>query len=103
MEAVTDHMIMPREAMGLGDVKFMAAIGAFLGWEAVVFTLVVASMIGAFYGAAMVALKKQDWSGRLYFGPFLALAATLWIFAGPEIVRGYLYYSQLFLNRLLGH
>jgi leader peptidase (prepilin peptidase)/N-methyltransferase len=103
LEAVCSEIVLPREAMGLGDVKFMAAIGAFLGWEAVVFTLIVASMVGAAYGGAMVALRKQEWSGRLYFGPFLALAATLWIFAGPGLVAWYLYFSQHALDRLLGH
>jgi leader peptidase (prepilin peptidase)/N-methyltransferase len=103
LEAVCSEIVLPREAMGLGDVKFMAAIGAFLGWEAVVFTLVVASMVGAAYGGSMVALRKQEWSGRLYFGPFLALAAALWIFAGPGLVAWYLHFSQQVLDRLLGH
>jgi leader peptidase (prepilin peptidase)/N-methyltransferase len=103
LEAVCSEITVPREAMGLGDVKFMAAIGAFLGWEAVLFTFVVACMIGAVYGAGMVALHKQKWSGRLYFGPFLALSATLWIFAGPALVTWYLRFSQELLNRLLGH
>ena len=103
MEAVCSEIVLPREAMGLGDVKFMAAIGAFLGWQAVVFTLVVASMIGAVYGGVMVALRKQEWSGRLYFGPFLAAAATIWIFAGPKLVAGYLYYSGHLMDKILGH
>jgi leader peptidase (prepilin peptidase)/N-methyltransferase len=103
MEAVCSEIVLPREAMGLGDVKFMAAIGAFLGWEAVVFTLVIASMIGAIYGGAMVALRKQEWSGRLYFGPFLAAAAALWIFVGPALVNGYVQFSNHLLTRMLGH
>ena len=103
LEAVCSEIVLPREAMGLGDVKFMAAIGAFLGWEAAVFSLIVAAMIGAAYGSGMVLLHKQKWSGRLYFGPFLALAATLWIFAGPELVTWYLRFSQQILDRLLGH
>jgi leader peptidase (prepilin peptidase)/N-methyltransferase len=60
-------------------------------------------MIGALYGGFMVALRKQEWSGRLYFGPFLALAATIWIFAGQKLVDGYLYYSQHLLDKLIGH
>ena len=103
MEVVTDRLIMPREAMGLGDVKFMAAIGAFLGWQAVLFTFFVACMVGAVYGSGMVLLKIQKWSGRLYFGPFLAAAATLWIFAGPQLETWYLQWSQHLLDRLLRH
>ncbi len=95
MEAVSGEILLPREAMGLGDVKFMGAIGAFIGWQGVFFTLTVSSLIGAIYGASMVALKKNDWSGRLYFGPFIALAAVLWIFAGQSLVA---WYQQLTLS-----
>ncbi len=86
MEVVTDELSLPREAMGFGDVKFMAAIGAFLGWKAVIFSLMISSMIGAAVGLTLIALKKQEWSSRLPYGPYIALAATIWIFAGPQIV-----------------
>ena len=89
LEAVSAEVLLPREAMGLGDVKFMGAIGAFIGWQGVLFTLTISSMIGAFFGAAMVLLRRREWSGRLYFGPFIALAAALWIFAGPALVTWY--------------
>ena len=87
LDVVTNEIVVPREAMGLGDVKFMAAIGSFLGWEAVIFTLAFSSMIGASYGLSMIALERQRWSGRLYFGPFIALAATVWIFGGNRIAH----------------
>ena len=89
MEAVSAEIVLPREAMGLGDVKFMGAIGAFIGWQGVFFTLTISSMIGALFGVTMVMLKKQEWSGRLYFGPFIALAAAIWIFAGGTLVAWY--------------
>jgi len=89
LEAVSSEIVLPREAMGLGDVKFMGGIGTFVGWQGVFFTLTIAAMVGAIYGVVMVMLKKHEWSGRLYFGPFIAVAAALWIFAGPEIVAWY--------------
>jgi len=66
----------------LGDVKFMAAIGAFLGWEAIVFCLMVSSIIGAVVGVTLIASGKREWSSRLPYGPYIALAAILWIFWG---------------------
>jgi leader peptidase (prepilin peptidase)/N-methyltransferase len=85
LEAVSSEIVLPREAMGVGDVKFMGAIGAFLGWKAVLFCLTVGSMIGAVVGVALIALRRQS-STRLPFIPFLALAAALWIFAGHRLV-----------------
>jgi leader peptidase (prepilin peptidase)/N-methyltransferase len=90
MEARTNHIVLPREAMGFGDVKFMAAIGAFLGWPAVLFSLMVSSIIGAAVGVTLIALRKQEWSSRLPYGPYIALAATLWIFGGHALVRWWL-------------
>jgi leader peptidase (prepilin peptidase) / N-methyltransferase len=82
LEAVGDHVVLPREAMGLGDVKFMAAIGAFLGWPAVVFSLALSSVIGSVAGVALIALRRRDWSTRMPYGPYIALAAVIWIFGG---------------------
>ena len=85
MEVVTDRIVLPREAMGFGDVKFMGAIGAFLGWKAALFSLMFSSVIGAFVGVLLIALRKQEWSARLPYGPYIALAATLWIFGGHRL------------------
>jgi leader peptidase (prepilin peptidase) / N-methyltransferase len=90
LEATTNELVLPREAMGFGDVKFMGAIGAFLGWQAVVFCIVVSSLIGALVGVSMVLLGKRELSSRLPFGPYIALAAVLWIFAGTEIIQWYM-------------
>ena len=86
MEAMTAELLLPREAMGLGDVKFMAAIGGFLGWQAVFFSLMVSSVIGSAVGMTLIALKKQAWSSRLPYGPYIALAAAIWIFGGRDWV-----------------
>lgn len=87
LEVETDRVTLPREAMGLGDVKFMGAIGAFLGWEAVFFSLMFSALIGASVGMVLIAIRRREWTSRLPYGPYIALAATLWIFAGPQILR----------------
>jgi leader peptidase (prepilin peptidase)/N-methyltransferase len=87
LEAVTDEIVLPREAMGFGDVKFMAAIGAFLGWQAVIFSLLVSSVIGSLVGVGLVAARRREWSARLPYGPYIALAAVIWIFAGKYFVE----------------
>ncbi|HMP84950.1 MAG TPA: A24 family peptidase, partial [Verrucomicrobiota bacterium] len=75
------------EAMGFGDVKFMAAIGAFLGWQATLFSLMVSSILGAVVGVTLIVAGKREWSSRLPYGPYIALAAVIWMFAGEEIMK----------------
>jgi len=90
LEVTTDLIVIPREAMGLGDVKFMAGIGAFLGWKAVIFSLMFSAVIGSVVGLSLIALKKQSWSGRLPYGPYIALAAAVWVFAGRAWMSAYM-------------
>lgn len=87
LEADCVEIVLPREAMGLGDVKFMGAIGAFLGWQGALFALMASSMIGASVGVGLIALRKRDWSSRIPYGPYIALGAVVWVFWGPAIVR----------------
>jgi leader peptidase (prepilin peptidase)/N-methyltransferase len=85
MEAASAEVVLPREAMGFGDVKFMGAIGAFLGWQSVVFSLMVSSVIGSLVGLALIVMRKREWSSRLPYGPYIALAAAIWIFGGKHL------------------
>ena len=89
VEAVSSEIILPREAMGFGDLKLMAAIGAFLGWQAVLFSLLVSSLIGSVVGVGLIAARRREWSARLPYGPYIALAATIWIFCGTYLARGF--------------
>src|SRR5581483_8825119 len=83
MAVTTDKLFLPREAMGLGDVKFMGAIGAFLGWQAALFSLFLSSVIGAVVGVALIGLKlKSLQNSRLPYGPYIAIAAAMWVFGG---------------------
>jgi leader peptidase (prepilin peptidase)/N-methyltransferase len=86
MEAMSAEIVLPREAMGMGDVKFMGAIGAFLGWQGVMFSLMLSSMIGAVAGVTLIAMRRREWSSRMPYGPYIALAAAIWIFGGKKLV-----------------
>jgi leader peptidase (prepilin peptidase)/N-methyltransferase len=83
-----------RDAMGFGDVKFIACIGAFLGWKAVLFTVMAASVIGAVIGGVPLLIGKREWSAKIPFGPYLSLGALLWMFTGPEIVDWYVAFTM---------
>ncbi len=84
-------VVIPREAMGFGDVKFIAAIGAFLGWQAVLFTLCAGSIIGCLAALAGIFLARDRTGARVPFGPFLALGAIIWLFGGEEISKSYFF------------
>jgi leader peptidase (prepilin peptidase) / N-methyltransferase len=85
------EMVIPREAMGFGDVKFLAAIGAFLGWQAVLFVLFVSSVVGSVFGLAGILIARDRAGVRVPFGPFLALGAAVWIFGGSRFLTWYLH------------
>jgi leader peptidase (prepilin peptidase)/N-methyltransferase len=84
------------DAMGLGDVKMLAMIGAFLGWKQVWVVLVLASFAGAIFGIGLtMARSGRSMQSRLPFGTFLALAAYVASLWGDRLVAWYLAWSGI--------
>ena len=77
------------EGLGMGDVKMLAMIGAFLGWQAVLLTLVLSSISGAVLGVTMMALQRGDMKYALPFGTFLAIGALVAMLAGQALIDWY--------------
>lgn len=77
------------EGLGMGDVKMLAMIGAFLGWQQVLVTLVLSSVAGSLVGVALIVAGRGTMKYALPFGTFLALAAAAASLVGPEIVAWY--------------
>ena len=77
------------EGMGMGDVKMLAMLGAFLGWKAVLVTVILASFAGAFVGLAMMAVQRGSMKYALPFGTFLAIGAVVAMFVGEPLVAWY--------------
>ena len=73
----------------MGDVKMLAMIGAFLGWRAVLVTLVLASFSGALVGVALIAAQRGGMRVALPFGTFLAMGALAAMFTGDSLIAWY--------------
>jgi leader peptidase (prepilin peptidase)/N-methyltransferase len=83
-----------REGMGGGDVKLLAMIGAFLGWKAVILTILLSSLIGSISGVIVMVAKGKDFKYAIPFGPFLSLGAVISLFYGETIVTWYLHLTR---------
>jgi len=81
-----------REAMGMGDVLLMGAVGAMFGPIAVLFSLILSSLLGSLIGVSMLAFTKTR-LGRcveIPYGPYICIACTIWMFFGNQLVAWYL-------------
>jgi leader peptidase (prepilin peptidase)/N-methyltransferase len=78
--------VLKKEAMGGGDVKLLAMIGAFLGWPGVFWTIFCSSFLGSLVGLYLRWVRGQE---RIPFGPYLALGAVSYFFIGQQAVEWY--------------
>ncbi|MGN0844276.1 MAG: prepilin peptidase [Kiritimatiellia bacterium] len=77
-------------AMGFGDIKLVGAIGAFLGWQAAIFSIFAAAALGTLVSIPMLLAKKRQLLDRIPFGPYLSAAALVWLFWSDPICASYL-------------
>jgi leader peptidase (prepilin peptidase)/N-methyltransferase len=79
-----------KEGMGYGDFKLLAALGAWLGWIMLPVIVLMASLVGATVGIALILFARHDRQIPIPFGPYLAAAGMIALFWGEKINRMYL-------------
>jgi leader peptidase (prepilin peptidase)/N-methyltransferase len=90
--------ILKKEAMGLGDVKLMLAVGAMLGWEGAIFTIGFGAIVGTVIGLATVIFQRKRLGAgvAIPFGPALIIAAGIWLISGREWWDAYFESLEIF-------
>lgn len=76
-----------KEGMGYGDFKLLAALGAWLGWQYLPTLILVSSVVGIFFGIAIIFLKRQGREIPIAFGPYLAVAGWICLFFGESAIQ----------------
>ena len=77
------------QGRGMGDVKMIAMIGGFVGWPGALLTIFLGSLFGSVVGVSLMKIKGREWDYALPFGTFLALAAVIVDWSGPELIAWY--------------
>jgi len=83
------YLLTKKEGMGGGDVKLLAMIGVFTGWQGVLFTVFMSSLMGTIVGIPYGLIKKGTLKAAIPFGPFLALGAFIYVLWGQYIIEWY--------------
>ena len=79
-----------KEGMGYGDFKLLAALGAWLGWQALPVIILLSSLVGAICGIALMVIKRRGKEIPIPFGPYLAMAGWIALLWGDTIIAAYL-------------
>lgn len=83
------YRIRGEDGMGMGDVKMLAMIGAFLGWKLMLLTLILGSFAGSFVGMLILATRRGTMRAALPFGTFLAIGAAIASLVGDRVIAWY--------------
>jgi leader peptidase (prepilin peptidase)/N-methyltransferase len=83
------YRVRREEGLGMGDVKMLAMIGAFMGWQLTLVTLMMASLAGSVVGVVVIATRRGGMRYALPFGSFLALGAGIATAVGPSVLAWY--------------
>lgn len=92
--ALAYFLIRKIDGMGGGDIKLLAMIGAWLGWQSLPFVIFASSLSGTVVGLIAMGYQKKGGRTRIPFGPFLSIAALVFIFFQDKI----LYFFQLYIS-----
>src|SRR5262245_14712815 len=82
--------LISRGGMGGGDIKLIAMIGAFLGWQGAIFTIFSGALLGSLVGVTLMLLGRKGRKDKVPFGPFLSSGAILFMLCGDDLIQWYL-------------
>lgn len=83
-------LVTGKDGMGYGDFKLLAALGAWMGWQAIPLIILLSSVVGAVIGIALMVLQRRGKDIPIPFGPYLAMAGWISLLWGDELVTLYL-------------
>lgn len=88
--AIVYEKLRKQEGLGWGDVKLMAWLGVYFGWQGSIVILLWASVVGTVIGGLYLLVTRQSRQQPIPFGPFIAGSGVLYFFYGPQVVAWYL-------------
>ena len=84
-----------KEGMGMGDVKLLAMIGAWMGWRSLPYVILISSLAGTLIGGSALLFAGRKFSEKIPFGPFLVLGSLSYLFFKTELQSLWYYYLAL--------
>jgi len=90
------YLLRRQEGLGGGDIKLLAMLGAFLGWQSLLFIIFASSVTGTIVGLFAMRSQKKGGATRIPFGPFLAFSGLFYLFFRPQVQELFNLYLNLF-------